>query len=104
VFGDHRYCPVSGPLDVVDVALGGLSAETAKLDVLDTIPSDKQGVLREQGVFDRIYVDALGNVISIVETLAKETTRAGWCRKLRPGRSGMIHNSAMAVCRGRVTR
>jgi hypothetical protein len=40
VFGDHRYCPVSGPLDVADVALDAISAETAKLDVLETIPGD----------------------------------------------------------------
>jgi hypothetical protein len=73
VFGDHRYCPVSGPLDALAVALDALAAETAKLDALASIPEDQRGALREQGVFDRIYVDVLGNVVGIVETLAKAT-------------------------------
>jgi hypothetical protein len=53
VFGDHRYCPVSGPLDALAVALDALAAETAKLDALAS--------------------DVLGNVVGIVETLAKAT-------------------------------
>lgn len=73
VFGDHRYCPVSGPLDSLAIALDALSAETAKLDALTAIPDDQRGLLREQGVFDRIHVDVLSNVVGIVETLAKDT-------------------------------
>lgn len=73
VFGDHRYCPVSGPLDALAVALDALAAETAKLDALSAIPDDQRDALREQGMFDRIYVDVLGNVVGIVETLAKAT-------------------------------
>lgn len=76
VFGDHRYCPVSGPLDALAVALDALAAETAKLDALSAIPDDQRNALREQGVFDRIYVDVLGNVVGIVETLAKATYNA----------------------------
>ena len=72
VFGDHRFCPFSGPLSASDVATDALAAETAKLEALASIPADAAPALREQGVFDRIYVDTLGSVVGTVETLAKD--------------------------------
>lgn len=76
VFGDHRFCPFSGPLSPSDVAADALAAETAKLDALASIPAEATPALREQGVFDRIYVDTLGSVVGTVETLAKDVFAA----------------------------
>lgn len=76
VFGDHRFCPVSGPLNAVDVALDALAAETAKLDALESVPADTRALLREQGVFDRLYVSTLGSVVGIVESLAGSVFRS----------------------------
>lgn len=76
VFGDHRFCPFSGPLTAADVAADALAAETAKLDALGSIPAEAAPALREQGVFDRIYVDTLGGVVGMVETLAKDVFTA----------------------------
>lgn len=70
VFGDHRFCPVSGRLHAAEIARDALAAETAKLDALSSIPDDQRATLREQGVFDRIAVDTLGRVVGIVEVLA----------------------------------
>ena len=70
VFGEHRFCPVSGSLDAAEVAEDALAAERAKLDALTSIPAEQYAVLREQGVFDRIAVDTLGRVVGIVEALA----------------------------------
>ena len=70
VFGDHRFCPVSGPLGAQAVAADALAAETAKLDALTSIPSDQYAVLREQGVFERLYVSTLASAVGIVEDLA----------------------------------
>jgi hypothetical protein len=72
VFGDHRFCPFSGPLSARDVATDALAAEAAKLNALASIPAESVPALREQGVFDRIYVDTLGSVVATVETLAKD--------------------------------
>lgn len=75
VFGDHRFCPVSGLLDVTDIARDALAAETAKLDALNEIPEPQRSTLREQGVFDRVAVDTLGRVVGIVESLASAQFR-----------------------------
>jgi DNA-directed RNA polymerase subunit RPC12/RpoP len=76
VFGEHRFCPVSGSLIPVDVALDALAAESAKLDVLESVPAEAKAALREQGVFDRLYVSALASVVGIVETLAGNAFRS----------------------------
>lgn len=70
VFGEHRFCPVSGALDAAEVAQDALAAELAKLDALNDVPAEQRVILREQGVFDRIAVDTLGRVVGIVEALA----------------------------------
>lgn len=70
VFGDHRFCPVSGRLHPTEVARDALAAEVAKLDALTSIPENHRAALREQGVFDRIAVDTLGRIVGIVEVLA----------------------------------
>jgi hypothetical protein len=75
VFGDHRFCPVCGPLNPLDAAIDALSAERAKVGALAEIPTEAQLPLREQGVFDRLFVDTLGSVVGIVETLGKRRFR-----------------------------
>lgn len=70
VFGEHRFCPVSGALDPAEVARDALAAERAKLDAMNDISEPQRSALREQGVFDRVAVDTLGRVVGIVETLA----------------------------------
>jgi hypothetical protein len=70
VFGDHRFCPVSGYLGALEIARDALAAEKAKLDVMAEIPEPSRASLREQGVFDRIAVDTVSRVVGIVETLA----------------------------------
>lgn len=76
VFGEHRFCPVSGELGASVVAEDALSAERIKLTALDDIPSEQRAVLREQGVFDRIAVDTLGRVVGITEALASSAFRS----------------------------
>lgn len=76
VFGEHRFCPVCGPLAPEVVALDALAAESARLDALRSLPDDATATFREQGVFDRIYVDTIENLVSIVESLASTTFRA----------------------------
>lgn len=75
VFGEHRYCPVSGALDSPVVAQDALAAERIKLSALDGIPAEQRAILREQGVFDRIAVDTLGRVVGIVEAFASAEYR-----------------------------
>jgi len=70
IFGEHRFCPVSGALDAAEIARDALAAETAKLTALNEIPDAQRAMLREQGVFDRIAVDTLSRVVGIVESLA----------------------------------
>lgn len=70
VFGEHRFCPVSGLLGPHEIAADGLSAEEAKLAALSSIPTDLVPALREQGVFERINVDVVGRVVAIVEECA----------------------------------
>jgi hypothetical protein len=69
VFGEHRYCPVCGPLPANVVALDALGAETARLDGIAQLPVDVAATLREQGVFTRIWVDTLENLVGAVEAL-----------------------------------
>jgi hypothetical protein len=75
VFGEHRFCPVCGPLAADVVALDALSAETARLDGLTQLPAQTAASLREQGVFTRIRVDTLENLVGVVETLASAVFR-----------------------------
>ncbi len=70
VFGDHRYCPVCGPMPPLVVALDALAAEGARLDALATLDVPTATALREQGVFERIYIDTLKNIVTIVESLS----------------------------------
>lgn len=70
VFGEHRFCPVSGALGASVVAEDAFAAERVKLVALDDIPTEQRAVLREQGVYDRIAVDTLGRVVGIVEAFA----------------------------------
>jgi len=70
VFGDHRFCPVSGPMSAAAVAADALAAETAKLDALRSLPADQYAMLREQGVLERLYVSTLASAVGIVEDFA----------------------------------
>lgn len=70
VFGEHRFCPVSGSLDPADIGRDALAAETAKLNAMSEIQEPQRSTLREQGVLDRVAVDTLGRVVGVVETLA----------------------------------
>ncbi|NGY61292.1 hypothetical protein G7043_20410 [Lentzea sp. NEAU-D13] len=76
VFGEHRFCPVCGVLPSDVVSTDALAAETARLDGLAQLPADAVATLREQGVFTRIWVDTLENLVGIVETLASAVFRA----------------------------
>ena len=70
VFGEHRFCPVCGRLPAAWTAMDSLEAEASRLDALDDLPPDTRGLLREQGVLDRQYVDTIENVVGVVEALA----------------------------------
>jgi hypothetical protein len=76
VFGEHRYCPLCGALPAGVVALDAIAAETARLDGLAQLPADTTDALREQGVFNRIWVDTLENLVGAVETLASAVFHA----------------------------
>lgn len=76
VFGEHRYCPVCGPLPAASVAFDALQADTARLDALDSLPPDATAVLREQGVFTRSWVDTIENVVGVVEALGSSVFRS----------------------------
>ena len=76
VFGEHRFCPVCGKLPPMVVALDALSAETARLDGLGQVPAALAASLREQGVFTRLWVDTLENLVGVVETLSSAVFRA----------------------------
>jgi hypothetical protein len=75
VFGEHRFCPVCGPLPPLVAALDALGAEVVRLDALGAISADAQAALREQGVLDRTYVDTIKNLVGIVEALAERVFR-----------------------------
>ncbi|MFG2782889.1 hypothetical protein ACGFY7_34275 [Streptomyces prunicolor] len=76
IFGEHRYCPVCGPLPAASIAFDALQADTARLDALEALPSDTKALLREQGVFTRNWVDTLENVVGVVEALASSLFRS----------------------------
>lgn len=76
VFSEHRFCPVCGLQPPVVVAQDSLSAELIKLDALAGLPAVAAGPLREQGVFTKIWVDTLENLVGLVETLAGAVFRA----------------------------
>lgn len=69
VFGEHRFCPVCGQLPAMVVALDALAAETARLDGVAQLPAQTAATLREQGVFTRLWVDTLENLVGVVEAL-----------------------------------
>jgi hypothetical protein len=58
------------PLPADVVALDTLAAETARLDGLAQLRAEAAATLREQGVFTRIWVDTLENLVGAVEALA----------------------------------
>ena len=71
VFGEHRFCPICGPLRPLTTALDSLTAEVIRLDAWSELPTDTHAQLRESGVLDRTYVDTIENAVGVVETLAK---------------------------------
>jgi hypothetical protein len=71
VFGEHRFCPVCGPLEARAVALDALAADETRLDVLSGLENDVQRQLREAGVLDRTYADTIENVVGAIEALAE---------------------------------
>ncbi|GGM23592.1 hypothetical protein GCM10007977_025970 [Dactylosporangium sucinum] len=73
VFGEHRFCPVCGPLPAAVVARDALAAETTRLDALAQLPTEAAAALREQGGLTRLWVDTIENLVGVVETLAKTT-------------------------------
>ncbi|SRR5260221_10434250 len=73
VFGEHRFCPVSGLLPAAWTAMDALEAESCRLNALDALPGDVRAMLREQGVLDRQYVDTIENLVGVVESLASAT-------------------------------
>lgn len=75
VFGEHRFCPACGRLPAMVVALDVLSAEIARLDGLAQLPLETAAGLREQGVFTRLWVDTLENLVGAVETLGSAVFR-----------------------------
>jgi hypothetical protein len=77
VFGEHRFCPVCGPLPADVVSLDALAAETARLDGLAHLPAAVAANLREQGVLTRIWVDTLENLVGVVEALASAIFHRG---------------------------
>ena len=76
VFGEHRFCPVCGPLAPPFVASDALAAVSTGLDVLAEVPEPTLAELREQGVCDRARADAIKNLVGIVETLAEAVFRS----------------------------
>lgn len=76
VFGEHRFCPVCGPLAPPVVASDAIAAETTRLDALTELPEPTLAELREQGVLDRAYADTIKNLVGIVETLAEAVFRS----------------------------
>jgi hypothetical protein len=75
VFEEHRYCLVCGQLPTSLGAFDALQADIARLDALDSLPSEAKALLREQGVFSPNWVDTVENVVGIVEALASSLFR-----------------------------
>jgi hypothetical protein len=77
VFGEHRFCPVCGPLPPLTTALDALDAETKRLQALVDLPEPARAALRESGVLHRTYADTIENVVGVVEVLGDRAFRAG---------------------------
>jgi hypothetical protein len=73
VFGEHRFCPVCGPLPAKTVALDALAADQTRIDVLGSLDAEVLRTLREAGVLDRTYADTIENVVGTIEALAERT-------------------------------
>lgn len=73
VFGEHRLCPVCGPLPARTVALEALAADETRINALKSLDADVSAGLREAGVLDRTYADTIENVVGTVEALAEKT-------------------------------
>ncbi len=71
VFGEHRFCPVCGPLPAGVIARDAIAAETGRLDAFAGLPEEVKAAFREQGVLDREYVDTIENLVGVVERLAQ---------------------------------
>jgi hypothetical protein len=57
------------------VAFDALAAEITRLDALATLPASELIRLHEQGVFQRLWVDTIENLVGILETLARAVFR-----------------------------
>lgn len=92
VFGEHRFCPVCGPLTASVAAQDALAAEEGRLAVLELIPETARGALREQGVYDRAYVDVVKSVVGVIEALARAefTRRVVNASEALRGRGGSV--------------
>ncbi|MGN6131683.1 MAG: hypothetical protein ACTHOK_15180 [Nocardioidaceae bacterium] len=86
VFGEHRFCPVCGPLAAKTVALDALNADEVRIRVLGEVDRDTLASLRQGGVLDRTYADTIENVVGIVEAFAERTFR--YCV---PGADAVLH-------------
>jgi hypothetical protein len=58
------------------VAFDALEAEATRLDALASLPASELTRLHEQGVFQRLWVDTIENLVGIFETLAGAVFRA----------------------------
>jgi hypothetical protein len=47
VYGEHRFCPVCGPLPAMTVALDAIAADETRLDALANLPAEALRPLRE---------------------------------------------------------
>lgn len=113
VFGEHRFCPVCGPLTPLLAALDALAAEGLRLDVLADLEPAVASALREAGVLQRTYVDTIGNVVGIVDAMAewvfraadpseRQTPRPGSRRTPATGPGSTTSNSTRSASRGRI--
>lgn len=71
VFGEHRFCPVCGPLSARTVALDALAADETRLEVLGNLDTELLRTLREAGVLDRTFADTVENVVGTIESFAE---------------------------------
>lgn len=76
IFGEHRFCPVCGPLPPLTIALDALDAESVRLDAMGEVPREARRRLQESGVLDRTRADVVVNVVGIVEVMADRTFRS----------------------------
>lgn len=73
VFGEHRFCPVCGPLPARIVALDALAADETRIEVLGNLDAGVLRTLREAGVLDRTFADTVENVVGTIESFAERT-------------------------------